>query len=135
MDLRIIGCHGGETPKHRTSAFVLDDRLAIDAGTKLLDVACGSGYAAMMAAERGAAVAGIDAAEGLIEIARARLPGVPLHLGNMTDFALERRFDVITLLFSSIAYVVQEPSPDRTTTKSMANLPSTPSRASRSPIR
>jgi ribonuclease BN (tRNA processing enzyme) len=33
VDLRVIGCHGGETPKHRTSAFVLDDRLAIDAGS------------------------------------------------------------------------------------------------------
>ncbi len=33
MDLKVIGCHGGETPKHRTSAFVLDDRLAIDAGS------------------------------------------------------------------------------------------------------
>ena len=33
MDLRVIGCHGGETPKHRTSAFILDDRLAIDAGS------------------------------------------------------------------------------------------------------
>jgi cAMP phosphodiesterase len=33
MDLRIVGCHGGETPHHRTSAFVVDDRLAIDAGS------------------------------------------------------------------------------------------------------
>src|ERR1700690_584366 len=33
MDLKVIGCHGGETPKHRTSAFILDDRLAIDAGS------------------------------------------------------------------------------------------------------
>jgi len=33
MDLKVIGCHGGETPKHRTSAFVLDDVLAIDAGS------------------------------------------------------------------------------------------------------
>jgi cAMP phosphodiesterase len=33
MDLRVIGCHGGETPKHRTSAFILDDRLAVDAGS------------------------------------------------------------------------------------------------------
>ena len=32
MDLRVIGCHGGETPKHRTSAFVVDDCVAIDAG-------------------------------------------------------------------------------------------------------
>ena len=33
MELRVIGCHGGETPKHRTSAFVLDEQLAIDAGS------------------------------------------------------------------------------------------------------
>jgi len=33
MDLRVIGCHGGETPKHRTSAFLLNDDLAIDAGS------------------------------------------------------------------------------------------------------
>jgi cAMP phosphodiesterase len=33
VQLRVVGCHGGETPKHRTSAFVLDERLAIDAGS------------------------------------------------------------------------------------------------------
>jgi cAMP phosphodiesterase len=33
VELRVIGCHGGETPKHRTSAFVVDDRIAIDAGS------------------------------------------------------------------------------------------------------
>lgn len=33
MDLRVVGCFGGETPHHRTSAFVLDGRLAIDAGS------------------------------------------------------------------------------------------------------
>jgi cAMP phosphodiesterase len=33
VDLRVIGCHGGETPKHRTSAFVVGDVLAIDAGS------------------------------------------------------------------------------------------------------
>lgn len=33
MDLRVVGCHGGETPKHRTSAFVLDDKLTLDAGS------------------------------------------------------------------------------------------------------
>ena len=33
MELRVIGCHGGETPRHRTCAFVVDDRLAIDAGS------------------------------------------------------------------------------------------------------
>jgi 3',5'-cyclic-nucleotide phosphodiesterase len=33
VELRVVGCHGGETPKHRTSAFVLDEKLAIDAGS------------------------------------------------------------------------------------------------------
>ena len=33
MELRVIGCHGGETPRHRTCAFVVDERLAIDAGS------------------------------------------------------------------------------------------------------
>ena len=33
MELRVIGCHGGETPRHRTSAFVLDERITLDAGS------------------------------------------------------------------------------------------------------
>lgn len=33
MDLRVVGCHGGETPKHRTSAFVVDERISLDAGS------------------------------------------------------------------------------------------------------
>jgi len=33
MELHVVGCHGGETPRHRTSAFVLDGRVAIDAGS------------------------------------------------------------------------------------------------------
>jgi 3',5'-cyclic-nucleotide phosphodiesterase len=32
MELRVLGCHGGETPHHRTTAFLLDDFLTIDAG-------------------------------------------------------------------------------------------------------
>ncbi len=32
MHLRVLGCHGGETPKHRTSSFLIGDTLAVDAG-------------------------------------------------------------------------------------------------------
>jgi 3',5'-cyclic-nucleotide phosphodiesterase len=32
MELRILGCHGGETPHHKTSSFLLDGRMAVDAG-------------------------------------------------------------------------------------------------------
>ncbi|MDX2052077.1 MAG: 3',5'-cyclic-nucleotide phosphodiesterase [Polyangiaceae bacterium] len=33
MELRVVGCHGGETPHHRTSAFVLNEDIALDAGS------------------------------------------------------------------------------------------------------
>lgn len=32
MELRVLGCHGGQTDEHRTSAFLVDGRVAIDAG-------------------------------------------------------------------------------------------------------
>jgi ribonuclease BN (tRNA processing enzyme) len=32
MRVRVLGCHGGETPKHRTTCFLIDERITIDAG-------------------------------------------------------------------------------------------------------
>jgi ribonuclease BN (tRNA processing enzyme) len=32
MKLRVLGCSGGELPRHRTTCFLVDGRLAIDAG-------------------------------------------------------------------------------------------------------
>lgn len=32
MRVRVLGCHGGETPRHRTTCFSIDDRITIDAG-------------------------------------------------------------------------------------------------------
>jgi 3',5'-cyclic-nucleotide phosphodiesterase len=41
VELYVVGCHGGETTKHKTCAFVVDEVLAIDAGsvTSGLDLA------------------------------------------------------------------------------------------------
>lgn len=33
MQLRVLGCHGGETSTHRATAFLIDDTLAMDAGS------------------------------------------------------------------------------------------------------
>src|SRR5215471_2765870 len=48
------------------------ERLAIPPGASVLDVACGSGAFALLAAREGAEVTGIDLADNLIERARAR---------------------------------------------------------------
>jgi ubiquinone/menaquinone biosynthesis C-methylase UbiE len=73
-------------PYARSANRVVFDQLAVADGTRLLDIACGSGFAAHMASERGAAVSGIDAAEGLVTIARARTPKGDFRVGDM--FAL-----------------------------------------------
>ncbi|GGJ96463.1 hypothetical protein GCM10010123_28040 [Pilimelia anulata] len=71
----------------------------------LLDVACGTGGHLRPFAGMFARVEGLDSAEAMLEIARAELPGVPLHRGDMRDFRLGRTFDAVTCLFASIAYV------------------------------
>ena len=70
----------------------------------LLDVACGTGKHLEELASR-YEVEGLDLDPDLLSIARDRLPDVPLHEGDMTDFDLGRQFDAVTCLFSSVGYV------------------------------
>jgi SAM-dependent methyltransferase len=80
------------------------DAIQLDAGVSLLDAGCGSGYALMLAARRGAAVTGIDAAEGLVEIARERVPGARIQLGELEELPFEDgEFDAVTA-FNSVQY-------------------------------
>ena len=70
----------------------------------LLDVACGTGLHLEHLAKR-FHVEGLDICPELLEVARERISSVPFHLGDMTDFALGKQFDIVTCLFSSIGYV------------------------------
>lgn len=73
-------------------------------GTRLLDVACGSGaHLEQLSSEF--QVMGIDVDPNMLRVARERLPAAELRVADMADFDLGRRFDVILCLFSSIAYV------------------------------
>jgi SAM-dependent methyltransferase len=76
---------------------VVADATGIGRDTRLLDVGCGSGEFCMVAAARGAAVSGIDAAEGMIEIARRRLPEADLRVSPMERLPWDDdTFDVVT---------------------------------------
>ena len=70
----------------------------------LLDVACGTGKHLECLREH-FQVEGLDINPRLLEIARKRCPGVRFHLGNMMDFSLDDKFDVVTCLFLAIAYL------------------------------
>jgi SAM-dependent methyltransferase len=74
-------------------------RLGIGAGMRVLDVACGSGLAVRLASGAGATVAGIDASEPLIEIARARTPEADLRVGSMFELPWgDESFDAVTAI-------------------------------------
>lgn len=70
----------------------------------LLDVACGTGKHLEQLRGR-FACEGVDLDEGLLAVARERVPDVPLHVADMRDFDLGRQFDVVTCLFSAIGFV------------------------------
>jgi SAM-dependent methyltransferase len=55
-----------------SSAVEFADRIGVRRGDELLDVACGSGQLALVAARRGARVTGVDIASNSIEAARGR---------------------------------------------------------------
>src|SRR5664279_1747813 len=70
---------------------------AVGAGSRVLDVGCGSGLFCSLAAKRGAAVAGIDAAEGLLAIARERTPGGDFRTGDMEELPFaDSSFDLVS---------------------------------------
>ena len=72
-------------------------RLGVDAGDRLLDVACGSGLAIELARLRGAWCSGIDASARLVAVARDRNPDCDIRVGDMHALPWERAsFDVVT---------------------------------------
>jgi dTDP-3-amino-3,4,6-trideoxy-alpha-D-glucopyranose N,N-dimethyltransferase/N-dimethyltransferase len=85
----------------------------------LLDVACGTGAHLATFAERFDRAEGLELAPAMRERARVRLPGVPVHAGDMRDFSLGTTFDAVTCLFAAIAYVDDE-SQLRAATAAMA---------------
>ncbi len=73
------------------------DAAGVKAGTRLLDVGCGPGLAAQLAAKRGAHVAGLDAAEASLEIARERTPEGDFRAGEMENLPWpDNTFDAVT---------------------------------------
>lgn len=89
--LRLATRHRGERPR------------------TLLDVACGTGRHLEHFAAASLTCAGIDLDPAMVAVARRRLPaGVPLQTGDMRTFETGTRFDVVTCLFSSIAYMTTQ---------------------------
>jgi len=82
-------------------------RLEIQPGMKVLDVACGSGNLAVVAAQKGAHVTGIDIADNLVESAkkRAQLLGLNIKFEQGDAEALpydDDSFDVVMTMYGAM---------------------------------
>ena len=73
-------------------------------GKELLEVACGTGKH-LKYLKSNFNCTGIDINRGMINVAKKEIKGVSFKTGNMINFNLKKKFDVITCLFSSIGYV------------------------------
>lgn len=84
-------------PHNRPLFEAVLEATAVGAGTRLLDVGCGSGMLLTLAAERGAEPSGIDVTPELLAIARERLPGADLREGDMESLPFaDAAFDAVT---------------------------------------
>lgn len=75
----------------------------------LLDLACGTGTAAVAFQRQGLAVTGLDQSGMMLERARKKAPEIRWVEGDMRDFTLPERFDAVTCLYDSLNYLL---SPD-----------------------
>jgi SAM-dependent methyltransferase len=65
--------------------------------SRMLDAGCGAGRALVMAAARGSTVAGVDASEPMLAVARHRLPVAELKVGDLESLPwADGVFDAVT---------------------------------------
>jgi ubiquinone/menaquinone biosynthesis C-methylase UbiE len=79
-------------------------------GDRVLDVGCGTGVFLRLCADRGAAVAGLDASAELLAVARERVPEADLRLGDLQTLPYDDdAFDLVTG-FGSFFYAADVPA-------------------------
>lgn len=78
----------------------------------VLELGCGTGTHAVLLAEQGYSLHGIDLSEEMLEVARQRTAVLPIELrqqlffsqGNARDYKIDRQFDAVISLFHVVSY-------------------------------
>jgi len=72
-------------------------RVGVEPGDAVLDLGCGAGTFLGLVADRGARPSGLDAAEGLAELARTRVPEADVRVGDLESLPwADDSFDLVT---------------------------------------
>jgi SAM-dependent methyltransferase len=84
---------------------------------RILDLACGTGTCAFLFAARGCEVVGIDDSRAMLDVARskaaARNAGPIFLEGDMRDYEVEGPVDLVTCLYDSLNYLMEDEEIER----------------------
>ncbi len=94
--------YAGEAEKVRELLEARD----IGAGSRVLEAACGTGKH-LQHFESHYDVAGFDLHDGMLAAAQKRLPNTNLFQADMADFRVDKPYDALLCLFSSIGYLTK----------------------------
>ncbi|WP_313895944.1 class I SAM-dependent methyltransferase [Streptomyces sp. YIM 98790] len=95
----------GKDYAHEASVVAKHIRARRPAAVSLLDVGCGTGAHLEHLVAEFPDAAGVDIARGMLDVVRARLPRVPVHLADMRNLRLGRSFDAVVSLFCAPGYL------------------------------
>jgi SAM-dependent methyltransferase len=73
-------------------------------GRELLEVGCGTGNHAVILQKSGFRITGIDLNEEMLSVARKKTNKIKFAQGDMRSFRLNKKFDILLCLFSTIHY-------------------------------
>ena len=88
-----------------TRLFIADllDAAGVNRAQRVLDIACGPGYVADAARDRGAVATGLDISSEMVRIARERNPAIEFRVGDALALDFESsRFDAVVSNFGMI---------------------------------
>jgi SAM-dependent methyltransferase len=77
-------------------------------GLKILNLGCGTGMHDRKLVDLGFKVTGMDQSAEMIEIAKQKVPEANYIVGDMSDFDLNEKFDVVICMFSSLGYLAEQ---------------------------
>lgn len=89
--------------KEANEIIKLISRYKKSKGIEILDVGCGTGHHLKYLKNKFSCT-GIDINEDILNVARKNVKGVVFKKANMINFHFNKKFDIITCLFSSIGY-------------------------------
>ena len=86
----------------------LINRFSVNTAKSILDLGCGTGKHAYLLSQRGYSIDGVDRSEEMIALAK-KLESQNLHffIGDITSITLEKKYDVIVLLFHVLSYITK----------------------------